>query len=286
MSRVAVLGTGIMGAPMARNLAAAGHEVVAWNRSAEKAEGIEGVAAAPSPAAAAAGAEALLTILADATSTEQVVDREVLAGLAEGAVWLQMATVGTEIERLAELAAAARVPLVDAPVLGTAKPAAEGRLVVLAAGSAAHRELLEPLFAAVGSRTIWVGEEPGAASRLKLVINHWILGKLELLVETVALAEALEVDPDHFLEAIAGGPLDSGYAQMRTAPIRARSFEPSLRLRLARKDVGLIRQAAADAGLEMPLITAVGGQQDRAIDRGHGDEDAIASITALDGAEG
>ena len=185
--RVAVLGTGIMGAPMARNLAAAGHEVTAWNRSAEKAEGIEGVKAADSVAEAVRGADAVITMLADADAVEAVV-REALPAL-DGAVLVQTSTIGPEATaRLAE-----QVPgLVDAPVLGTKAPAEQGKLVVLASGP--EDERLGPVFDAVGAKTVWLGEA-GAGSRLKLVLNTWLLALTEGLAEAIALAGALGVDP-------------------------------------------------------------------------------------------
>lgn len=281
MSRVGFLGTGLMGGAMARNLAAAGFDVVAWNRTAAKVEALEGVGASPTPLDAASGAEFLVTMLSDAASAEEAVTAEVLAALGENAVWVQMATVGEEIERLAGIAAAAGVTLVDAPVLGTAKPAADGTLVVLVAGAGPDRERLAPLFDAVGARTVWLDGEVGAASRLKLVLNHWVLGTLQLVVETTALAEALNVDPADFLGAIEGGPLDSAYARMRVPAVSARSLEPSFRLELARKDVGLIEQALAGSGYELALIGAIGERFDRAIALGHGDRDTTASILAV-----
>ena len=160
-AKVALLGTGIMGAAMARNLIGAGMEVRAWNRSAEKAEPLagDGATVAEDPAQAANGANFLLTMLPDADVIEEVVGDGALSALSEGAVWLQMSTVGEGgNERLARLADENGVAYVDAPVLGTKAPAEQGQLVVLASGPEEVREKCEPVFGAVGGKTVWLGE--------------------------------------------------------------------------------------------------------------------------------
>src|SRR5215218_1836240 len=139
--KIAVLGTGIMGAPMARNLAHAGHDVVAWNRTREKAEGIEGVSVADGPADAVAGAEVVVTMLADGAAVEDVIGQVIDSRRGEAAlqdpapIWWQCSTVGLEAtERLHALAAERGIAYVDAPVLGTKQPAEEGKLTVVASG--------------------------------------------------------------------------------------------------------------------------------------------------------
>ena len=204
--RVAFLGTGIMGAPMARNVRAAGHEVSAWNRSREKAEPLaqDGVTVAASVAEAVAGADVVVTMLADAQAVEAVAEEAL--GALDGAVLVQMSTIGlAATDRLAERAEAAGVAFVDAPVSGTKQPAEQGKLVVLASGPEAVRERVDPVFDAVGAKTVWLGEA-GSAQRLKLVLNTWLLGLTEALAEAIALAEALGVDPRTFLETIDGAP--------------------------------------------------------------------------------
>jgi 3-hydroxyisobutyrate dehydrogenase len=158
---VAVLGTGIMGAAMVRNLLSAGIEVRAWNRSREKAEPLaqSGAQVVADPADAARGADFILTMLADADAVEEVLGGDVLSALAGDGVWLQMSTVGEGgNERLAGLAADLGVAYVDAPVLGTKQPAEQGQLVVLASGPEEVRERSEQVFSAVGSKTVWLGE--------------------------------------------------------------------------------------------------------------------------------
>ena len=271
--RVAVLGTGIMGAPMARNIAAAGHEVTVWNRTREKAEGL-GAAVADAPAEAVADAEAVVTMLADGAAVADVI--EPLA-LSAGQVWWQASTVGVEAgERLARMAGEARY--VDAPVLGTRAPAEQGELTVLASGR--ERERLAPLFEAVGSRTVDLGDEPGAGTRTKLVINAWLVALVGGLAEAIALADGLGVDPRRFLEVIDGGPIGPPYAKLKGTMMIERDYEPSFTLALAAKDAALVLDAAGDAGLELPCVVAVHEKMQAAIEAGHGDADMAAAVEA------
>jgi 3-hydroxyisobutyrate dehydrogenase len=272
--RVAVLGTGIMGAPMARNLATAGHEVRAWNRSPEKAQGIDGVEPAADIAEAVRDADVVVTMLSDAGAVEAVV-REALPAL-DGRVLVQMSTIGPEATgRLAEQVEA----FVDAPVLGTKAPAEEGKLIVLASGPEDVRERVAPVFDAVGAKTVWLGEA-GAGSRLKLVLNTWLLALTEGLAEAIALAEALGVDPQTFLDTIDGGPMGAPYANFKGKLMIERDFPPSFPLELALKDARLALAAADEQGLRLPVLEAVAEQMRRADEAGHGREDMAATIHA------
>src|SRR4051812_24419575 len=180
---VAVLGTGTMGAPMARNLVDAGLEVRVWNRSIEKARAVEGASVFDDAAEAVSGADFFVTMLADGDAVEEVVSGGVLDG---AGAWLQMSTVGLDAyERLAELAADAGVAFVDAPVVGTKQPAEKGELTVLASGPRDVRERARPVFEAVGARTVELGDA-GEGTRLKLVINSWLVIMVEGLAETIA----------------------------------------------------------------------------------------------------
>jgi 3-hydroxyisobutyrate dehydrogenase len=285
---VAVLGTGIMGGPMARNLAAAGHEVRVWNRTEDKARALEqdGARVARSPRDAARGAEVLVTMLADADAVEHVMcgDEGALFALGEGAVWAQMSTVGLAgTERLAALAAEEHRSFVDAPVLGTKQPAEAGELLVFASGPQAAREPCAPVFDAVGRATRWLGEEPGLATRAKLVLNAWVLELVGATAEVVSLARALELDPQLFLEAIQGSPLDSAYARTKgKAMIEGTTQEPSFPLALARKDIELVREAASARELALPMADALADSFARAEQAGFGGEDMAAVVRALE----
>ena len=270
--RIGFLGAGIMGAPMVRNLAAGGHEVRVWNRTPEKAEGL-GAEVAASPAEAVDGAEAVVTMLADGDVVASVME-----GVELGAdqVWWQCSTVGLAIERLAGMAGDAA--FVDGPVLGTKQPAEQGALTVLASGAGRNR--IQPLFDAVASRVVDLGDEVGKASRMKLVLNAWVVALTEGVAESIGLAEGLGLDPRLFLEIIDGGPMGPPYAILKGTMMIDRSFEPSFPLSLAAKDARLADEAARAVGLDLPLPRAIHAQMAKAIDAGHGEEDMSATVWA------
>uniref|UniRef100_A0A831X7N4 NAD(P)-dependent oxidoreductase n=1 Tax=Thermorudis peleae TaxID=1382356 RepID=A0A831X7N4_9BACT len=282
-ARVAVLGTGIMGSAVARNLLRAGVEVRVWNRTPQRAEPLarEGIQIGESAAAAARDADFLITFLPDASVIEEVVRDGVLGALAPSGVWLQMSTVGIEgCERLGRIAAESGIAYVDAPVLGTRQPAEEGTLVVLASGPEELRERCQPIFDAIGRRTLWLGPA-GMGSRLKLVTNNWISGLLGALAETLALAEAIGVDPDWFFEAIEGGPLDAPFVRVKGRMMVERRFEPSFSVRLALKDARLILEAAEGGGQPLEITEAVRSRYEEAIAMGHSEEDMSALFLAV-----
>jgi 3-hydroxyisobutyrate dehydrogenase len=279
--RVAVLGTGTIGAPMARNLARAGHEVRAYNRSRERAEPLaaDGVAVCDTPAEAVRGTDVVITAVTSADAVAETVEPALDAF--GDAVWAQMSTVGLAgIERLAGMARDAGVALVDAPVSGTKKPAEDGTLVILASGAAAAKERCAPVFDVVGARTVDLGEEIGAASGMKLVTNAWLISLLEGLAESIQLAEGLGLDPEAFLDVIDGGPMGPPYARMKGSMMIGRSYEPSFALRWALKDAGLVEEAAQQAGLDLPAARVAAERMRQAVDAGHGDEDMAATVEA------
>ena len=262
--RIAFLGTGIMGRPMASNLAAGGHDVTVWNRTREKCEGI-GATIVETPAEAVDGAEVLITMLVDGPAIEGV-----LPDLDPDLLWIQMSTVGVaDTARFSE-----RHPrYVDAPVLGSKPQAEAGELLVLAAG----RERPVEVFDAISSRVMWLADEPGAGTRLKLTINLWILNLVENISETFALAEANGLDPRLFLDAISGRPMDTPYARMKVEKILAGDFSPAFTLVAAAKDVRLALAMAAEAGVDLGLGPATLLRFEHAIELGHGAEDTAAS---------
>jgi 3-hydroxyisobutyrate dehydrogenase len=278
ISSVAALGTGIMGAPVARNLAAAGLEVRAWNRSREKAEPLaeHGVRVEDSAADAAAGADAVLTMLSDGQAVEEVMAGGALDAMDDDAVWLQASTIGVSAcERMLELASGRGVAIVDCPVIGTKQPAEQGKLVVLAAGPEEERERCGQVFDAISQKTVWF-DRPCGGSRMKVVVNSWLLALTAGLAETIAVARALEVDPAQFLEILDGAPMDSPYAQLKGKAMVERSYEPAFPLRLAGKDASLVEEAARANGLEPEIARAVRGRFEQAAEQGHGDEDMAA----------
>ena len=268
-----------MGLPMARNLLSAGFDLRVYNRTAERAAPLAaaGATIAERPAEAAQGVKTLITMLSDGDAVLDVAG-EALSALDDDGTWIQMSTIGIEAtERCVALARDVGVGFVDAPVLGTKAPAEQGQLVVLASGPESLQPLCEPIFEAVGSRTVWLGEA-GAAARVKVVVNGWIVGVVAVLAETIHVAEALNVDPQLFFAAIEGGPLDLPYARTKGSAMMSQSFdEVSFRLALSRKDAELLLTAVAEAGLETPVMDAVVARLQAAEQSGHGDEDMAAT---------
>ncbi|RFU37789.1 NAD(P)-dependent oxidoreductase [Actinomadura logoneensis] len=284
MTAVALLGTGIMGFPMARNLLRAGVDLTVWNRTRARAEPLaeEGARVADSPGAAVADADVIVTMMTDGDVVAEVM--EAAAPRARrGAVWAQMSTVGVAaLGPLAELAGRHGLTFVDAPVQGSRQPAEEGKLVVLAAGPESAREAVRPVFDAVGQRTMWLGDDgaAGAGTRLKMVTVGYAITLTSLVAESLALAEGLGLDPRAFGEVLTGGPLDCGYLQTKMRAVLERDFSPTFTVRNASKDTGLIMEAASSAGVRVDLTDAARQRFLRATEQGHGEEDMVASFFA------
>ncbi|MFE9774380.1 NAD(P)-dependent oxidoreductase [Streptomyces sp. NPDC005931] len=282
---VSVLGTGIMGAAMARSLARAGHTVRAWNRTRAKADPLaaDGVHVAGSPAEAVESADAVLTMLYDGPATLETMRRAAPA-LRPGTAWVQSTTAG--IEGVAELAVFARehgLLFYDAPVLGTRQPAEAGQLTVLAAGPAEGRDRVVPVFDAVGARTVWAGDDgaQAGATRLKLVANSWVLAATAATGEALALARALDVEPSGFFDLIAGGPLDMGYLHAKAALILDGRLSPAqFAVTTAAKDARLIVRAGEQHGVRLDVAAATAARLERAAGQGHGEEDMAAAYYA------
>jgi 3-hydroxyisobutyrate dehydrogenase len=284
--RVALLGTGIMGSAMARNLVSAGLRTTVWDRSPAATVPLAdaGALVTASPAEAVQDADVMITML----STADVVNSVIFAGgvveaLAESAVWAQMGTIGlaetTEIAaRLAQLRP--DVMFVDAPVSGSKGPAEAGQLLILASGPPAANAAAGPVFSAIGRKTIWLGEA-GQGSRMKLAVNAYMSILIEGVAEALELAGRLGIDDSELAEAIEGGPLDAPIADAKLHKMERGDFAPEFPLEWALKDVDLAIGAAGDD--ELPLLTALSRQWHAAVNAGHGREDVSAARLALGG---
>jgi 3-hydroxyisobutyrate dehydrogenase len=280
---IAVLGTGIIGAPVARNLSRAGFTVRAWNRTRSRAEILtaDGVHAADTPAEAVEGADAVLTVLNDGPRVLAAIEAAA-PKLAPGTIWVQVSTVGDAVDELAGYAAKAGLVFVDAPVQGTRQPAELGKLVVMAAGPQSVRATVQPIFDAIGSRTVWVGEDggSGAASRLKLVLNTWVIALTHGVGEALALAGELGVDPRHFVDVVSGGPMDSGFFQAKSSAILSRDYTTSFSVENSEKDARLVLEAARRVGVRLDSTEAGHRRFRRASEQGHGGKDMAAGYFA------
>ena len=282
--RVAVLGLGTMGAGMARNLLRAGLPVDVWNRTPERAATLAeaGAVAHADPAGAAANAAVVITILSEAAATRSVaVDAGMLAAMAPGAVWAQMGTVGVAAtEEFAGFVAAQRpdVLFVDAPVSGTRAPAEAGELLVLASGPERAKALVEPAFGAVGRATRWLGEA-GAASRLKLVWNTWLMFLIEGAAEVMALADAVGVDRSEVLDLVGTGRMGTPVAGGKAQKMYSGDDSPDFALELAVKDLTLALDAAP--GRSLDVLAALRDRWQRLVDQGMGGLDMSAARHGL-----
>jgi 3-hydroxyisobutyrate dehydrogenase len=282
--RVAVLGTGIMGSAMARNVLRSGLVVDVWDRSPEAAARLTGAGAIAhaGPDQAVARADVVITMLPNGPAVTAIaVDQGMISALATGAIWVQMGTIGVRpTEQLADEVAAQRpdVMFVDAPVSGTRQPAEAGRLIILASGPDAARPALEPVFSAIGSRTLWLGSA-GAGSRVKLILNNWLAFLMEGIAESVALADVLGVSHDAIREALHGSTLEAPVALVKLAKIDAGDESPDFSLRWATKDVDLALSEAGEHAL--PVAATIGRRWDQLIEAGLGDADVSAVVHGL-----
>ncbi len=279
---IAFLGTGRMGAPMAANLARSGLDVRVWNRTASRAAALtaDGATVAGSPAQAVQGAGILVTMLADGPATEQAAHGpDGFLATVPGLTWVQMATIGMDwTQRLADIAARHGVTFVDAPVSGSEGPARAGQLTILASGPDQVRDVLAPVFGALGRATTWLGPA-GNGTRAKLALNNWLADLTEATAETLAFARQVGLDPAAIVDLLASTPLGSPYAVQKARTMLAGDFTPAFALKHALKDAELAAQAAQAAGTELTLTDALLPRWRRAAASGHADEDLAAVYT-------
>lgn len=258
--RVAFLGLGVMGAPMAGHLASSGFEVAAYNRTFSKAEALAdkhaGLRALKTPAEAAAGAEIVCACLGDDPDVEAVA-AEALPAMATGAVFVDHTTASPALARsLAERAAERGLGFVDAPVSGGEAGAVNGKLSVMCGGEAAHVEAARPAMAAYAARIVHIG--PAGAGQLCKAVNQLcIAGLLQGLSEGVAFAKAADLDIDRVLEAISGGAAQSWQMENRAKTMAAGEFDFGFAVDWMRKDLRIALSEARDMGVPLPVTALV-----------------------------
>lgn len=286
--KVGFVGLGNMGQPMARNLRAAGHELVVYNRTREKAEALrqQGARVADSPADAARGAEVVFSMLSDDAAVEAAVlgGSGLLAGLEKGALHVSSSTLSVALsERLAEAHAKAGQRYVAAPVFGRPEAAEAKQLWVVAAGAKADVERCRPLLEAIGRGLSVLGEKASSANVVKLSGNFLIASMIEALGESFALARKSGVEPQVFLElfqsVFARSPIFERYAVL----IANEQYEPAgFKMRLGLKDVRLVLEAAGAAEVPMPLASLLRDHYLGGVAQGRGDLDwsALGALAA------
>jgi 3-hydroxyisobutyrate dehydrogenase len=281
---VAVIGAGIMGSAMTRNLVAAGLSTRVWDRAASATAPLAeaGAVVATSAAEAVKDAGVVITMLPTAEALDSVMFDDVVTGaFADRCVWAQMGTIGVEAtvrtrDRLAALRPG--VMFVDAPVSGSKGPAEHGELLILASGPTAAADALRPVFDVLGRKTVWLGEA-GRGSQMKLVVNAYMSILIEGVAETMALADRLDIGHRQLAEVIEGGPLDAPIAGAKFHKMDQRDFAAEFPLEWALKDVDLAIGAAG--GDTPPLLAALSSQWHAAVAAGHGRQDISAARLAL-----
>ncbi|MEO1773699.1 MAG: NAD(P)-dependent oxidoreductase [Pseudomonadota bacterium] len=275
--RVAVLGTGIMGAPMARNLAAAGFELTVWNRSAAKAEALADVATvAESASAAVAGAEVVITMLADGATVASVILGQDLGQAAPDALFIDMSSIEPATARdIAAGLADHGGRAIDAPVSGGEPGAVAGTLAIMAGGAAEDVAAAAPVFAPLGTVT-HVG--PHGTGQLAKLANQAIVGiTIGAVAEALTLAEAGGANPETVRQAIAGGFAGSPILENHGARMLRGQFDPGGLVTTQLKDMDNALAAAAAAGIDLPLTRqARAAYEELASDLGRGDRDHAA----------
>jgi 3-hydroxyisobutyrate dehydrogenase len=281
---VAVIGAGIMGSAMARNLVTAGLDTRVWDRSPAATGPLAdaGAVVLASAREAVRDAGVVITMLPTADAVESVIfDGGAAEAFADGCVWAQMGTIGVEATLRIRDRLAAQWPgvmFVDAPVSGSKGPAEQGQLLILASGPAAAADSLRPVFDVIGRKTVWLGEA-GRGSQMKLVVNAYLSILIEGVAETMELADRLGIGHQQLAEVIEGGPLDAPLADAKLHKMDRQDYAAEFPLEWALKDVDLVIDAAG--GEAPPLLAALSGQWHAAVAAGHGRQDISAARLAL-----
>lgn len=282
---VAFLGLGIMGSRMAANLVRGGFEVHAWNRTRARAEELEGVVVADTPAAAAAAAGVAITMVVDAPQVEEVLFGPAGAaeGLPEDGLAIDMSTIAPSASR----AFAARLRerglhFLDAPVTGSKPKAEDGTLTIMAGGEAQCFDRARPLFEAMGKLILHVGPQ-GHGSMAKLINNTLAAINTAAAAEGLALARKAELDVEKLLQVLGAGSGASAMLELKARPILERDYEPLFKLGHMLKDVRHCLAEARELGVPLPLAAAAEALYAGAEEAGHSDDD-FAAVAELAGA--
>ena len=265
--RIAFLGLGVMGGPMAGHLARRGHRVTAYNRTAaraaawfdkHRAEGLD-VALAASPAEAAADQDVVITCVGNDDDLAQVVlgPDGALAAMAPGSLFIDHTTVSPALARsIAEQAVQRRIEALDSPVSGGQAGAENGKLAIMCGGSVQAMERARPVMEAYGARIVHIGDS-GAGQACKAVNQICISGVLAGLAEGVRFAQAAGLDMDKVLEAISGGAAQSWQMDNRWKTMAAGEFDFGFAIDWMRKDLAIALGEAQAMGLELPTTAQV-----------------------------
>jgi 3-hydroxyisobutyrate dehydrogenase-like beta-hydroxyacid dehydrogenase len=282
MSKIAFLGLGQMGTPMATRLLQGGHHVTVWDRTADRAAPLvdRGAVAAASPAEAAEGVDVAITMVATPEALEQVVfgDEGLALGLGPGQVFIDMSTVGPRTVAEVRARLPHDVPMVDAPVRGSVPQATGGSLEIFVGAAGDDFERVRPVLESLGNVRHAGG--PGSGAAMKLVVNATLGAAIVAFGEALALARSLGLDRGLVLDVLAGSPIGPIVTTKR-ALVEANSYPPSFKLRHAAKDMRLVDEAGKAAGLDLREAAAARGWLEEAAGQGSADLDFSAVIATI-----
>jgi len=277
---IAWIGTGIMGAPMARNLLSAGHRLRVHNRTLKRAQPLaaEGATIAADPVEAARGADAIFIMVPDTPDVESVVAK-IEPALTRGQLVIDMSTIAPAVERaIAARLAKSGVDYLDAPVSGGETGAIEATLTIMVGGDESAFTRARPFFEALGRRVTWMGAS-GAGQMTKLANQIAVALTLEAAAEALLLAERGGLDPARVLEAISAGAAASWQLQNLGPKIIARDWRPGFFIKLIRKDLRLVGEAARECDLALPGLALMNSMFNAAAAVGH-DMDGTQAVAA------
>jgi len=257
VSKIAFIGLGIMGAPMAGHLVAAGHTVVGYNRSSGPVEALvaAGGQGAGSVAEAVREAEVIITMVPDSPDVEGVALGEdgIYANAPRGARHVDMSSIRPDVAvRLAEAGREAGIRVLDAPVSGGEAGAKEAKLSIMVGADPEDFDAVKSILEAVGSTVVLVGP-PGSGQTVKAANQLIVAGTYELIAEAIVFLRAYGVDTDAALKVLGGGLAGSTIMQRKGASMLAGQFAPGFRIDLHHKDMGIIVDAARAEGVAIPL---------------------------------
>lgn len=279
--RVAYIGLGIMGRPMATNLVKAGHEVAVWNRTPKD---VEGARTASSPADAARDAEVVWMCVSDTKAVEEVLlgPDGVASVLKEGMIVADSSTISPRATcKFAEAVRAKGADYVDAPMTGSKVGAEAGQLVFIVGGSEESIAKLQPLFTAMGKANVRMGDVSKGQSA-KISMNLMIAMTFEGFAEGLTLAKKLGVNPEDLIGLIQQTMVRSGVIDYKAPFVLKHDYSPNFPLRLMHKDIHLVLDAAKEARVKLPAIKTVEEVYEVATEEGHADLDYAATLALLE----
>jgi 2-hydroxy-3-oxopropionate reductase len=286
--KIGFIGLGIMGRPMAENLIEAGYDLVAYNRTREKAEDLDGATVAESPKEVAQSSDVIITMLPDSPQVEEVLAGEdgVFEGLREGALLVDMSTISPVVtEELSDRAKDQDASMLDAPVSGGDVGAIEGTLSIMVGGSEDDFERARPIFEVMGATVTHVG--PVGTGQVAKAANQIVVAlTIEAVSEALVLGSKGGVAPEKILDVLGGGLAGNKVMEVKREKLLDHSFDPGFKVELHHKDLGIALAAGREYGVTLPVTAVVDQMLQDLKTRGRGDRDHSALLTLIEESSG